>query len=333
MSLASCGEFGLIARIRAQAQAGEDVLLGIGDDCCALQLPPGEVLLTSTDLLLEGVHFRRDWTDLFTLGRKCVAVNISDIAAMGGTPRYLSLGLGLPADLAETEFDALISGILSGAGEYGALLTGGDTCRSLGGLILSLTVQGHARPERIIRRSGARPGDLLYVSGTLGESGLALRELLAGRRPAAELARRHHDPTARLALGRELAARQLATAMIDLSDGLLADLGHLLQASGVGARIETERLPLSPLFRCYLEKEPALLELALAGGEDYELLWSAPPQAGSELTALAEALALPLTCIGTMVATPGLTVNGADGRPLRLERSGFNHFAPAGDGE
>lgn len=326
MSLAECGEFGLIERIRAQVAGRDDILIGIGDDCCASVLPPGEILLTTTDLLLEGIHFRRAWTDLLTLGRKCVAVNISDIAAMGGTPQTLSLGLALPADLSPNDFDQFIAGILAAAKEYGAILTGGDTCRSPGGLMVSVTVQGSALPAQLLRRSGALPGDLLYVSGTLGDSALALHQLLAERIPAAELARRHHQPTARLRLGQELAQRSLATAAIDLSDGLLADLGHILKASGCGARVSGAALPLSPPFRAALAAEPGLLHLALAGGEDYELLWSAPPAAAADLAALSSELALPLTCFGEIVAAAGLLVLDADGAAIVLPAAGYNHF-------
>lgn len=327
MSLAACGEFGLIERIRAQVRGRDDILLGIGDDCCATTLPPREVLLTTTDLLLEGIHFRRAWTDLFALGRKAVAVNISDVAAMGGTPRTLSLGLALPSGLSPEEFDQLINGVLAAAQDYGAVLTGGDTCRSPDGLMISLTVQGSVLPTRMLRRSGARIGDRLYVSGTLGDSALALRELLAGRIPGQEIARRHHQPTARLRLGQELARRQLATALIDLSDGLLADLGHILDASGVGARINAATLPLSTTFRAALANEAGLLELALGGGEDYELLWSAPPAAVDALVALGTELELELTCIGAVEAEAGLKVFDAADREMVLKRTGFNHFA------
>ena len=326
MTLAACGEFGLIERIRAQVAGRDDLLLGIGDDCCATALPPGEILLTTTDLLLEEIHFRRAWTDLFSLGRKAVAVNISDIAAMGGTPQSLSLGLALPAVLSPDDFDQLIAGILAAAKEYGAILSGGDTCRSPGGLLLSVTVQGRIKPEQILRRSGARAGDLLYVSGTLGDSALALRELLAGRIPNAAIAMRHHQPVARLRLGQELAQRRLATALIDLSDGLRADLGHILAASGVGARIAAATLPLSATFRAALAAEPGLLDLALAGGEDYELLWSAPPSAVVALAALSAELELPLTCIGEIVAETGLMVAAADGREIVSAQVGYNHF-------
>lgn len=327
MSLGTCGEFGLIERIRTQVAGRDDILIGIGDDCCATVLPTGEVLLTTTDLLIEEIHFRRAWTDLFALGRKAVAVNISDIAAMGGTPRTLSLGLGLPADLHPDEFDQLISGILSAAREYGAVLSGGDTCSSPGGLMISVTVLGSIKPEQILRRSGARVGDLLYVSGTLGDSAWALRELLAGRTPDAAMAHRHHQPTARLRLGQELAHRRLATALIDLSDGLRADLGHILDASGVGACVQAAALPLSPTFRTALAIQPDLIDLALAGGEDYELLWSAPPSAAVALVTLSAELALPVTCIGEIVAGAGLKVVAADGTEIISAKMGYNHFA------
>ena len=326
MSLAACGEFGLIERIRAQVAGREDILIGIGDDCCATALPPGEVLLTTTDLLLEEIHFRRAWTDLYALGRKAVAVNISDIAAMGGAPQSLSLGLALPADLNPEEFDQLIAGILAAAAEYGAILSGGDTCRSPGGLMISVTVQGRIDPALLLRRSGATVGDLLYVSGTLGDSALALRELLAGRTPPADLALRHHQPLARLRLGQELARRQLATALIDLSDGLRADLGHILESSGVGACIQATTLPLSATFCAALVAEPGLIDLALAGGEDYELLWSAPPSAAAALAALGDELELPLTCIGEIVAEGGLVVTAADGQEIISAKVGYNHF-------
>lgn len=326
MSLAACGEFGLIERISAQVTGRDDVLVGIGDDCCATTLPAGEVLLTTTDLLIEEIHFRRDWTDLFALGRKAVAVNISDIAAMGGTPLSLSLGLGLPADLGPVGFDQLMAGFLAAAKEYGAILTGGDTCRSPQGMMLSVTVQGCVDPRQLLRRSGAKSGDLLYVSGTLGDSALALHELLAGHTPTEAIAERHHQPVARLRLGQELARRGLATALIDLSDGLCADLGHLLHASGVGAQVEVAALPLSPSFGAALALDAQLLHLALAGGEDYELLWSAPPSSTAALAALAAELALPLTCIGRIVAGPGLKVIAADGDEFLPVKRGYNHF-------
>ncbi len=329
MSLARLGEFGLIARIRAQVQDPAELPLGIGDDCAAARVPEGELLLTTTDLLIEQVHFRRDWTDLETLGRKSVAVNVSDIAAMGGTPRQIYLGVGLPADLPLEQIEAFMRGVLAACSSYGATLAGGDTCRSPGPLFLSVTAQGSVPPAQLVTRGGARPGDAVYVSGTLGDSALALRLLLAGAQPPPELARRHHDPQARVALGRSLAAGGLATAMIDLSDGLLGDLGHILEASGVGARLEAGALPLSVALRAALPEPREQQDLALTGGEDYELLFTVPPQHEAAVAVLSCA-ELPLTRIGSIRAEAGLELVDPDGSPRSLPQGGFRHFPAAG---
>jgi len=333
VTLSELGEFGVIARIGAGVGPGAGVRLGIGDDCAALELPPGELLLTTTDLLLEGVHFRRDWTDLHALGRKSVAVNVSDIAAMGGTPRHLFLGLGLPAATTVEEIDAFVAGFLEAAREYGAVLAGGDTCRSAGGLMVSVTAQGSVPEGELVRRGGARLGDGIWVSGTLGDSALALRILQGGGTPDPFLARRHHDPEARPSLGRALAAAGLPTALIDLSDGLMQDLGHILAASGVGARLEREALPLSGPFRSVLAGDPDCIGLALAGGEDYELLCTVPAERESALATVAAQAGLPLTRVGKI--TPpggGLVVVDREGRDCTPQRGGYNHFAPAREG-
>jgi thiamine-monophosphate kinase len=327
MKLAELGEFGFIERIRAAvAEAkGAGVRCGIGDDCAVLELPPGQVLLTSTDLLIEDVHFRPAWSDWRSLGSKCVAVNVSDVAAMGGKPRHLYLGLAIPAGMAVTDLDAFMAGFIDTAAEYGAVLVGGDTCRSPGPLLVSVTVEGAAPTEQILCRSGARPGDALYVSGTLGDSALALQLLQNGRVPVEELARRHHRPQARVALGRALAEAGVPSAMIDVSDGVLADLGHILDASAVGAYLEQEQFPLSPAFRQALAEEPALLELALSGGEDYELLFTVPVDKEALLTSLD--VGVPVTRIGRIVeAEQGLQMVDDQGRVRAIEHKGFNHF-------
>lgn len=332
MKLAELGEFGFIDRIgRSVPTAGAGVFLGIGDDCAALTLPAGELLLTTTDLLIEQVHFRRDWTDWRTLGRKSVAVNVSDIAAMGGRPRHLFLGLAVPAGMRVEELDEFLAGFLEACGHYGATLAGGDTCGSPGPLMISVTAEGAVPEGQLVRRRGARPGDAIYVSGTLGDSGLALRLLLAGEAPEPFLARRHHDPEARSDLGRALAQANLPTAMIDVSDGLLADLGHLLKASGVGAAIEAAALPLSPSFLQALAQEPGLLDLALSGGEDYELLFTVPPEREAELADLAGSVGVPVTRLGRITAPEaGLSVIDRDGHPIRTRNTGYDHFGRGG---
>jgi thiamine-monophosphate kinase len=332
MKLAELGEFGFIERIRAVTAAGEGVRHGIGDDCAVLELPPGQRLLTTKDLLIEGVHFQRRWTDSRTLGRKSVSVNVSDIAAMGGQPRHLYLGLGVPADFDVEQLQRFMDGFLEATADYGACLVGGDTCRSPGPLFISVTAEGAVPAGREVRRAGARPDDAVYVSGTLGDSALALRLLTADRTPDALLAARHHDPVARVALGRALAEAGLAHAMIDLSDGLLAVLGHILAASRVGVRLEESRLPLSAPFRAALRDDPALLELAWGGGEDYELLFTAAPRREAELARLAQALEVPLTRVGTIVpAARGVRIRDVAGRERPAPRAGFNHFRGASD--
>lgn len=328
MKLAALGEFALIERIRRAAPSGPQVRLGIGDDCAAQQLAPGELLLTSTDLLIEGVHFRRDWTDLRSLGRKSVSVNVSDIAAMGGEPRTLFLAVGLPGEMSVEEVDDFAEGFLEAASDYGAVLAGGDTCRSPGPFFISVTVQGAVPADEMVVRGGARPGDGIYVSGSLGDSALALQRLLAGEAPPPALASRHHDPRARTGLGRALAGERIPSAMIDLSDGLVADLGHILESSAAGGEVQAADLPLSPIFRTALEKDAGLLELALSGGEDYELLFTAAPQKQGEIDAIAAREGIAVTRIGT-IGPPegGFTIRGTDGRPIAAERRGFNHFA------
>lgn len=330
MKLSQLGEFGFIERLRRRTEARGDAL-GIGDDCAATRLPAGEKLLTTTDMLIEGVHFRRDWTDMRTLGRKCVAVNVSDIAAMGGTPRHLFFALGAPGDMTVEEIDALAEGVLEAADHYGAELLGGDTCRSGNGLVLCITAQGSVPETEMVKRSGAESGDIVCVSGCLGDSALALRQLLAGELPERQLADRHHDPKARTSLGRQLAQKKLATAMIDISDGLLADLGHIMKGSGSGARIERDSLPMSAPFRDALKREPDLIDLALGGGEDYELLFCVAPGRVDEVLSLGRQLGLAVTPVGEMVEGETLSVVDATGKEYAVKRAGFNHFARQAD--
>ncbi len=323
MKLSELGEFGFIERIRQSVAKAPGVVVGIGDDCAVLELPPDERLLTSTDLLIEDVHFRRAWTDMELLGRKSVSVNVSDIAAMGGIPRHLYLGLGIPEGLAVEALDAFVAGFLAACSDYGATLVGGDTCRSPGPLLISVTVEGTVPAAELVCRSGARVGDAIYVSGTLGDSALALRQLLAGVTPEPEVAERHHDPRARVELGRALASARIPSSMIDVSDGLLADLGHILEASGVGAELDEVALPLSPSLRAAVIDDPDLIDLALSGGEDYELLFTLSPVRQSELAALS----LPVSRIGTIVAAAaGLVVKKHNGDIQQATTAGFNHF-------
>lgn len=327
MKLKDLGEFKLIDRIREQASNGEGVHRGIGDDAAILNLPAGHQLLTSTDLLIEGVHFRHDWTDCEALGHKAVAVNLSDIAAMGGIPRYLYIGLACPDETEINDLNAFLRGALEETGKYGVSLVGGDTCRSPGPWIISVTVEGSAPVHQAVGRDGAQPGDLIMVSGSLGDSALALRLLKDGKEPHANLLTRHNQPVAQVELGRLLGENRLASAMIDVSDGLAGDLEHILQASQVDGLIEEGKLPLSEVFQGFLARDPALLDLALYGGEDYELLFTAAPENEAAALALGAELDLPVTRIGVVQDGPG-TVSLRNGkgalRPI-LVRS-YDHF-------
>ena len=330
--LAELGEFGLIDRIAANVPKGVGVLTGIGDDAAVTGLSPGMQLLSSTDMLLEDVHFRRSWHDPYRLGRKSLAVSISDIAAMGGIPRWALLSLAVPADLSVEYLDDFTAGLLSMAFDHGVTLIGGDTCASRSGLAISVTIMGEQHPDRIIRRSGARPDDDIWVTGTLGDAALAL-ECLEGRLPAwvgdlsDSLSLRLLDPFPRAMSGRLLAESGLVSAMIDVSDGLIADFGHIAAASGFGGTIRLDALPVSEAFR-RIASELAVFpkHLLLSGGEDYELLFTAPAAHREKISRLVKKSGVPATAIGIVSNLPGTTVLESDGTPYLPEKQGFNHF-------
>ncbi|SEA38287.1 thiamine-phosphate kinase [Desulfuromusa kysingii] len=316
-------EFELIRWIQQQAGNGAHLALGIGDDCSIQPQQPDRDLLTSIDLLIEDIHFKREWSNMFDLGRKSAAVNISDIAAMGGTPQSVFLGIGRPKTIDDTEIKEFLSGFLAEIKTYGAVLTGGDSCGSPGPLMISVTVQGEVPTGDAICRQGASYGDAIYVSGSLGDSALALHQLQHGRQPDAYLKQRFHTPTPRVALGQELSKRHLATAMLDVSDGLIADLGHILAASNVGAELNLDAIPLSAAFKRLLDDDSALIDFALAGGEDYELVFTSP------LKDLDQHINLPLavTRIGSISQQPGLHIRQTNGEPYHCRRGGFDHFS------
>jgi len=327
LKLKDLGEFKLIDQIRRQAKAGAGVLRGIGDDAAVLQIPERHTLLTSTDLLIEGIHFRREWTSCSDLGHKAVAVNVSDIAAMGASPRYLYLALACPEETSQEEIQEFLSGALDEAKQHGASLVGGDTCRSPGPWFISVTIEGTAPPQEVVYRNGARPGDLVMVSGTLGDSALAIRLLQQGLADTPWLLQRHHRPTPRVAFGRQLGEQRLASAMIDISDGLAGDLEHILQESQVNGLIEANQLPLSTDLRTCIGEPSEALDLALFGGEDYELLFTVPPKNAGKAASLAESLGLTATVIGEILEGSGqlmLRDAGGDIRPILVR--GYDHF-------
>jgi thiamine-monophosphate kinase len=279
-------------------------------------------------MLLEDVHFRHSWHDPFRLGRKSLAASISDIASMGGIPRWSLLSLAIPADTPLEFLDEFTRGYLSMAEEHGVALIGGDTCSSKHGLAISVTIMGEQLPDRILRRSGARPGDEIWVTGSLGDAAMGLSLAEKGVEGDEYLLSRLLDPTPRTAAGIALAESGLVSAMIDISDGILADFGHIAEMSAVGGTIRLDELPLSPQFRAAAAALPAFpYALALAGGEDYELCFTAPPAGREKIIALMKKCGVEAAPVGIVTSSPEVVVHDAAGQPFHLPHQGFNHFA------
>ncbi len=316
------GEFDLIARYFKRPV--QRAALGVGDDCALLQPTPGMQLAVSSDMLVEGRHFLST-VNPRTLGHKALAVNLSDLAACGAKPLAFTLALALPA--AEPDWvGPFAEGLLALADLHGCELVGGDTTR--GPLNICITVFGEVPRGQALLRSGAKAGDDIYVSGTVGDARLALevfRGNLAVPQAVFALARaRMEQPTPRVALGQAL--RGVATAAVDVSDGLLGDLGHVLAASGVGATIDTQSA--LTLMGCPPGglTEAQRLDFALAGGDDYELVFTAPASARGAVKGATVQAETVVTRIGRVEAAPGLRVLGADGQPLGARFASFDHF-------
>ncbi|MEI7785232.1 MAG: thiamine-phosphate kinase [Betaproteobacteria bacterium] len=319
------GEFDLIARYFTRRP--QRALLGVGDDCALLQPRPGTQLAISCDMLVEGRHFFAD-VDPESLGHKALAVNLSDLAACGARPLAFTLALALPA-VNEAWLSAFSRGLFALADAHGCELIGGDTTQ--GPLNICITVFGETEGQALLR-SGARAGDELYVSGTLGDAHLALQVLLGHITLPADLLaqarQRLERPEPRVALG--LALRGLASAAMDVSDGLVGDIGHLLKASGVGATLEAAAL--EPLLSAGTHPAwPGLrqqaLDHVLAGGDDYELAFTAPVSARDALHQISEQTGLRLSRIGRIEAEPGLRLVDAQGQAMRHSARSFDHFA------
>ena len=327
MKLGELGEFGLIERIAGRVLRKNGVTIGIGDDAAAIEPSEGLLSLVTTDMLVEGVHFDLSLCDPITLGRKSLSVNLSDIAAMGGIPRHFLLSLAIPKDVPLEFLDAFIEGALERGEQFGVALIGGDTSSSPAGLVISITVIGEQSPDLIVRRKGARPGDLICVTGTLGDAALGLALLKAGKRGGTAIARQL-DPLPRVREGMKLAEARIPSAMIDISDGLLADLGHILKLSGAGARLYLEKLPISEEYR---EKQPLFKEeffsLPLSGGEDYELLFTIPAGKISALQSMFAEPGIAATVIGEITPHDGISVLTSSGNEFSPRQTGFSHFS------
>ncbi|MCY4487467.1 MAG: thiamine-phosphate kinase [Deltaproteobacteria bacterium] len=330
MKLRDLGEFGLIDLIQRKTPRRRGVRLGIGDDAAWVSTA-GDSLLFTSDLLIEGVHFNREWISMRDLGHKSLTASLSDIAAMGGRPAFFLLSLALP-DIDTRQAAALVDGIQALAAEHRVALVGGDTCAA-DRLTIDVFLAGEA-PHGAVTRAGARVGDDIYVTGTLGDSALGLA-LLSDPRPKVSardrnyLVGRHHRPSARVKTGMLLAREGLAHAMMDVSDGLAQDLGHICRASRTGAVVHQARVPLSPAF--VRVAGPDDLWCALAGGEDYELLFTAAPDARKSVERVARRAGVPITRIGECVPRKrGVTLVDAGGECAPLSAGGYDHFRDAG---
>jgi thiamine-monophosphate kinase len=365
-------EKSLIDRIRRSARRGNAVVTGIGDDCAVLRVPTGHQLLVTTDFTLENVHFRREWHPPKVVGWRCLTRGLSDIAAMGGQPRAAFLSLALERSTPQKWVDQFLAGLLEAADEFRVSLAGGDIAQSSGGIAADIVLVGSVPRGKAILRSGARPGDLVYITGELGGSAAALERMTAGAKapgnlseftarlkscPPVELREpgleghdfsraanpaqltpasaaevrtfastakvratdyeRHFHPTARVQIGRWLRRGGLASAMIDISDGLSTDLQHICDESGVGAVVKATAIPRANVGR---PTEPVSLDLALHGGEDYELLFTSSKKIPAKVAGV------PVTRIGRITRNGGMVLVKEDGRRRRLVARGWEHF-------
>lgn len=326
------GEPALIAALnRLFGPPPQGVALGIGDDCAALAVAGEDFLLWTVDTLIEGVHFDLAYFSLPQLGRKALAVNLSDIAAMGGEPLYALLSLGWPRHRDVTGALALGEGLAQAAQEYGVAVIGGDTVASPGSVMVTLSLLGRVPRDEMLTRQGARVGDRLYVTGPLGEAAAGLEILQRGLAPDSELhstlCDAHLAPRPQLQAGRVLASQKLATALIDLSDGVATDLGHVCRASRVGARVPAATAPVSARVKAAaadLGVDP--LDLALKGGEDYQLLFTSPAEKAPALfQAFAQAGLPPPLPLGEIIAGAGVLLETAAGEK-DITGQGFDHF-------
>lgn len=315
-------EFSLIKRLCEQITgAGSDgLVLGPGDDAALFNVPSGQQLVVTTDTLNAGIHFFTD-TDPADIGHKSLAVNLSDLAAMGATPKWVTLNLSLPKS--EMDLPAWIDGFASGfaplAAQHQVALAGGDM--TSGPLSVTITAMGCLPNGSAVLRSGAQPGDAVFVTGTLGDAAAALHLFNAGHSVPDNWQQRLLRPSPRLATGQAL--RGIASSMIDISDGLLADLGHILDASGCAATIECGCLPLSAALRGHPEFD---WQWPLAGGDDYELCFTAAPEQMDPIMQIAADTGTPVTRIGEIWSGQGIVCLGPDGKPMTFEQTGWDHF-------
>jgi len=332
-------EFRLIQTIRRQSTGPNhsSLLKGIGDDAAIIQFIQNEHLLVSTDLSIEGIHFDLNLTSFHEIGYRATIANLSDIAAMGGIPRYVLTSVAIPPHYSLTDIRAMYRGLLSCCKKYNLQLIGGDTSASKKGMFLGITILGTVERSGALPRCGAKIGDKIYTTGTLGDSWAGLKLLLSRKKQSKTriekrisqfLINRHLRPTPRIDIGRWLSTHRLATAAIDLSDGLSGDLAHICRESGVGAIIDAQKIPISPQCRSFARHrylDPT--SIALEGGEDYELLFTVPAQYQTELEEIENDYGVQITSIGTVEPRKfGMRLKLANGSYRPIVQTSYDHF-------
>lgn len=329
MTVAELGEHALLARIRVRLpRPRPDVVIGVGDDAAVVATTRNEQTVVTTDALVEGVHFARRWSSAEDIGHKALAVNVSDLAAMAATPRWALLSLIVPGAWPVADVEALVDGVAAEAAAHGMSIVGGNIARTDGPMVIDVTAIGSAHPRRVLTRSGARPGDELYVSGTIGAA-VAGFEMLAGGAADADDAciARHRRPIARVRLGLAIGRARAARAAMDLSDGLADAARQIAQASGCGVTIDAAALPIEPGARQWWARQGRdAIQAAVTGGEDYELLVAVPPTWRGRLRAARRHASEPaLTRIGALTRDREALVVERDGRREALP-AGYEHF-------
>jgi thiamine-monophosphate kinase len=333
------GESQIIANIRARTHPSRRVIIGVGDDAAVLEQKQDRDLVACCDLSIEGVHFRLEWATPRMIGRKALAVTLSDVAAMGGAANFALVSVALAAGTKDEFIDEMFAGLFEEAEAFGVSIVGGDTSTSPGPLFIDTTVMGECASGAAVPRSGAAPGDIIFVTGSLGGSGLGLKLLENGYRLSAEeepgsaqdSARRqallrHLAPEPRMAAGEKIGKLGLATAMIDISDGLSTDLGHILEESHCGAIMRADSIPIADCVKKLLSAEPGIdpISPALQSGEEYELLFTARPEMKPRVSELAAEISLPITAIGEITRESGMR-SAREGKESALAPSGYEH--------
>lgn len=314
-------EKSIIAGIRTRAKRRAFTGVGIGDDCAVLRIPAGHEALITTDFSLEGIHFRREWHAPEVIGHRCLTRGLSDIAAMGGQPIAAFLSLALPRNLPQHWVDRFFDGLLHLAAAFQMTLAGGDVAQSPGGILIDIVVLGSSPKGKAVLRSGAKAGDHIYVTGELGGSAAALKLLIASRKLLPANFPQHFYPPPRIAVGAFLRKTRTASAMIDLSDGLSTDLAHICEESGVGAEIWAEAIPLASVGKPAHQVD---LQSALHGGEDYELLFTAP----SSTRVPSQIGDVAITQIGQITRGKRVILLNEQGVGVKLLPAGWEHFRP-----